>query len=288
MLANYYESNTEASFFFGSSVIEDRKLDHAGPYFRFIYNRSQVSISCLIDGISIELPSKSLLAVTNLQKVLFAEPKDVSHDFVCLGFNRAFYCIHTYDEEVSCNGLLFFGNHETPVLSLNDKEQEVVETLLRVLREEFDHRDRNQEEMLRILLKRLIIRATRLARNQLINKGGNQESVDLIRQYNALVEEHYKTLKQVSDYANLLNRAPKTITNLFRLHADESPLTVIHKRIALEAKRLLLYTSKSVKEIGLELGFSDANQFSRFFKKQVGKTPVQFKSEREYPQFGKN
>lgn len=287
MFTNYYEPATEASFFFGITKSEDRSVDHAGPYFRFIYNRSPLALRCEVDGLEIELPEKSLLCITNLQRVLFLDEHQ-NADFICLGFNRAFYCIHTNDEEVSCNGLLFFGNHETPVLKLDSKEQEVVETLLRVLRDEFEQRDRNQEEMLRILLKRLIIRATRLARNQLISRGDDQESIDLIRQYNTLVEEHYKTLKQVSDYASLLNRAPKTIANLFRLHADHSPLQVIHNRIALEAKRLLLYSSKSAKEIGLELGFSDAAQFSRFFKKQVGKSPKQFKTEREFPLFGKN
>jgi AraC-like DNA-binding protein len=47
----------------------------------------------------------------------------------------------------------------------------------------------------------------------------------------------------------------------------------------LEAKRLLIYTDKSTKEIAYELGFEEVAHFSRFFKKQIGQAPTEFKLE---------
>ena len=51
-----------------------------------------------------------------------------------------------------------------------------------------------------------------------------------------------------------------------------------------EAKRLLLYSNKSSKEIAGLLGFEDQSSFSRFFKNMTGQSTVQFRNSSE----GKN
>ena len=50
-----------------------------------------------------------------------------------------------------------------------------------------------------------------------------------------------------------------------------SPLRIIHERIEAEAKRLLLYSQKSAKEITEILGFEDQATFSRFFQENDGR-----------------
>ena len=60
-----------------------------------------------------------------------------------------------------------------------------------------------------------------------------------------------------------------------------SPLRVIHERVEAEAKRLLLYSNKSAKEIADILGFEDQASFSRFFKNMTGQSAVQFRNERK-------
>ena len=83
--------------------------------------------------------------------------------------------------------------------------------------------------------------------------------------------------KQVQDYADLLFRSPKTLSNLFASCGVPSPLRIIHERIEAEAKRLLLYTPKSAKEISELLGFEDLSTFSRFFKKMTGESVSNFR-----------
>ncbi len=83
--------------------------------------------------------------------------------------------------------------------------------------------------------------------------------------------------KQVQDYADLLFRSPKTLSNLFASCGVPSPLRIIHERIESEAKRLLLYTPKSAKEISELLGFEDLSTFSRFFKKMTGESVSNFR-----------
>ena len=100
---------------------------------------------------------------------------------------------------------------------------------------------------------------------------------DIVRQFNYLVEKHFKEKHTVSEYADLLNKSPKTLSNLFGKFHDKSPLKLIQDRIMLEARRLLRYTEKPVSEIGYDLGFNDIQSFSRFFKKNEGNSPSDFR-----------
>ena len=95
--------------------------------------------------------------------------------------------------------------------------------------------------------------------------------------FSALVEKHFRALHKVNDYADLMNKSSKTLSNVFNALSEKTPLQIIHERIILEAKKHLLYTDKSSKEIAFELGFSDPVQFSRLFKNETGMTPGNFK-----------
>lgn len=103
--------------------------------------------------------------------------------------------------------------------------------------------------------------------------------MDLVRQYNVLVERHFRTHHDVARYAAMLNKSPKTLSNFFAQYKSKSPLEVIHDRINLEARRLLIYTEKSVKEISYELGFEEHTHFSQFFRKHNQCSPSDFRTQ---------
>src|SRR6056297_178950 len=272
-----FEDTHLGSFFAISTVFPGQLVDCNKPLM-FIWNDGNHPQALHIDQRKLSLPPSSILCTTYLYNLQF-DNSDTELKFLL--FNREFYCIHTNDSEVSCNGLLFFGSDFTPTLQLSKEETDTLRTLFRVLSEEFDIRETGQEEMLRILLKRFIIRCTRMANKQMVKNGNNQTEIDLIRHFNVLVEEHFKSKKRVSDYAELLFKSPKTIANVFSKNSEFTPLEVIHNRVILEAKRMLLYTDKSAKQIGSELGYDDPAQFSKLFKKQTGSTATEFKSSKE-------
>jgi AraC-like DNA-binding protein len=193
-------------------------------------------------------------------------------------FNRDFYCIVNHDKEVSCVGFLFYGSAQRMFIKLDERDQTKMDILLKIFDDEFETSDHIQGEMMQVMLKRLIIINTRLAREQYITaKELTGDKLDIIRKYNFLVETHYRKNHQVKFYAEMLNKSPKTLSNLFALYNHKSPLLVIQERIVLEAKRLLFYTEKSSKEIAYYLGFEDANNFSKFFKKHTALSPTDFK-----------
>jgi len=226
-----------------------------------------------VDDQRLKFPGNSMMVLISNQSFKLEDSIDV----VGWQFNRGFYCIIDHDEEVSCVGLLFYGSTGIPVITLDDKEQRSFDLLLGVFKEEIAEDDNLKTEMLRMLLKRLIVKLTRLFKSQNQLESVDSNELDIVRQFNLLVEQNYQKFHQVQDYADLLYRSPKTISNIFSKYSSKTPLEVIHERIVLEVKRLLLYTDKSAKEIAHEVGFYEIPNFSRFFKKHTQFSPSQFR-----------
>lgn len=239
-----------------------------------LWNRNETDVVLEIDELTIRLLPNQLVTTTYLQHISFEKTSSPLTAFL---FNREFYCILDHDSEVSCNGILFFGTQDLPIITIPKDQKRKFKALYEVFEDEFKTPDKIQGDMLQMLLKRLIIICTRLAKEQLIVKKLDNEQIDVIRKFNVLVDTHYKTKRKVSDYADLLFKSPKTLSNLFALYNQKSPQQIILERLALEAKRLIRFSNKQNQEIAYELGFNDPAHFSRFFKKMTNYSPTQYR-----------
>ena len=250
------------------------KLYDANQFYRIVWCKNP-GMEVTVDGITHRMQANELLFLTPINKL--EKISENSNSSIAIVFNREFYCIQDHDHEVSCHGYLFFGSSGVTTIQLTNETQNSFALLFNVILEELENIDPIQGEMLQVLLKRFLIKCTRLARTHLKNPAINQDKLDIIRKFNVLVEMHFRQKHKVSDYAELLHKSPKTLSNHFGEYNDKTPLRVIRERIALEAKRLFLYTDKTAKEVAYEIGFEDTAHFSRFFRKMVGKSPSDFK-----------
>lgn len=89
--------------------------------------------------------------------------------------------------------------------------------------------------------------------------------------------QHFRSLKKVQDYADLLCISEKSLNEHVRKHVGKNASEVIYDQIILEAKRLLL-TGLSAKETAYDLNFDDPGHFSKFFKNKVGIAPSAFRN----------
>jgi len=247
--------------------------DRFNKYFTIAWNPGQGQ-TVTIDGKEYEFPADTLLTLLFDQSFSFER----SADIVAWQFNREFYCIIDHDSEVSCVGFLF-GSIDHLFIQLNEQARQKLRLLLDIFIDEFKTADNIQNEMLLVLLKRLIIYITRLARSEYVPvKKLPDEKFHIIRKFNLLVEANFRTEHSVSFYAQQLCKSPKTLSNLFAIYNDKTPSQLIQERILIEAKRLLTYTTKSVKQITFELGFEDVAYFSNYFKKHTSLSPIEFRN----------
>ncbi|MBL4577180.1 MAG: helix-turn-helix domain-containing protein [Flavobacteriales bacterium] len=202
-----------------------------------------------------------------------------------LRFNRPFYCILDHDDEVGCKGILFYGASQLPIIQIPEEEVEKFETLWKMFNIEMESNDSLQTDMLQTMLKRYLILCTRLYKAQ-AHYPMERINSDIIREFNFLVEEHFKTKHTVAEYADLLNKSPKTISNVFAKMGSIPPLQYIQERKILEARRLLRHTDMQIQEVAYDIGYDNIQAFSRFFKNQEGISPSEFKennSQEELP-----
>lgn len=101
----------------------------------------------------------------------------------------------------------------------------------------------------------------------------------LLFKYRSLIDIHYKTEKLVAFYADRLNISANYLNILCKRYFNASATALIHERLILEAKRILLTTEKPIKVIAFDLGFYDVAYFSKFFKKQTQITPHAFRAQ---------
>lgn len=195
-------------------------------------------------------------------------------------FNRDFYCVEIHDHEVACDGILYNNVFEIPFINLNEEQSAEIQKIIRDIQAELKNEDSGTEEMLRTLLKLIILKSTRIWKQQhQLADNVQQADVQFLRKFSKLVEQHFKTLHTVADYADLLCITPKNLSKKISLVSKETPNNIIKNRIILEGKRLLAHTKMNVKEIAYTLNYEDDAYFVRFFTKHTGISPTSFRKQ---------
>ena len=92
-----------------------------------------------------------------------------------------------------------------------------------------------------------------------------------------ILEENYRRNEGVSFYANKLNMSERNLNIVCQNNFRKSVTEIIETRKLIEAKRMLLYTDKTVSEIGYELGYNEKSYFTRVFHAKMEITPSRFR-----------
>ena len=104
-----------------------------------------------------------------------------------------------------------------------------------------------------------------------------RQKLTLLNSFQQLIDNNYKTLKLPKEYAELLYVTPNHLNALCQDLLGKTAGDLIRDRVLLEAKRLLTNADMNVTQIAYELNFQDNSYFNRFFKKEVGMTPEEFR-----------
>lgn len=202
------------------------------------------------------------------------------NDSYLIYYNRDFYCVEIHDKEVSCDGILYNNVYEIPVVFLSQEYSTMMEGIVNELIMELNQNESSAEEMLRILLKEIIIKSTRIWKtSHKLEDDADRSDVEFLRKFSQLVELNFRQLHAVADYADILNITPKALTKRISKYGKATPNEIIKDRIILEAKRLLAHGDLNVKEIAYRLGYDDPAYFNRLFAKVSNIAPAEFRKQ---------
>ncbi|KPC64937.1 helix-turn-helix domain-containing protein [Streptomyces chattanoogensis] len=131
-------------------------------------------------------------------------------------------------------------------------------------------------EVLRHLLAVLVLRAAHPGGQPGGGDGTCEGNATYVR-FRDAVERDFTHSRRVADYARSLGYAPRTLSRATEVGAGVGAKEFIDRRVVLEAKRLLAHGDQSAARIADRLGFADATNFSKFFQRRAGTTPIAFR-----------
>lgn len=183
-----------------------------------------------------------------------------------------------------------FNNHRK--ISLRLLQQDLISPLFKNLLQEHTLARPYAKELMKIKLLEILIHISRIKGGQMSPKTTlkfGRSSERLCTQFFHLLSLNHEqvlsgassNLLQVKDYAKALNVNPSYLSACIREVSGQSAKKHLNEQLLIIAKCQLVHTQQSIANISFRLGFESPSYFTRFFKKQVGITPVAFREHQQ-------
>ena len=216
---------------------------------------------------------------------LFVVPKRIMHwskyhSLDCTGYVMVFsidYFLKTSFSRQSLTNRKVLKTAGRPYLHLSDSQAGAIAATFESIMNEHTFNMPEKREMIAVKVLELLIQCDRMFGEAKLT--GNEIKLHpLVEQFNQLLDEHYQTQRGVQFYARALNVHPNYLSYLLKKHNGFSAKGSIDNRIIIESKLLLSNSSFIIKEIANRVGFEDPNNFSTFFQKHTGTSPLAYRA----------
>lgn len=193
-----------------------------------------------------------------------------------ISFDSSKISKHTDEYAMSDEAYLHQYFSKSPFLSLPDEEAKQMLNLILLLETEtYNHLIVKNDiackyfQIFQLYLRRHIEKNTAAY-------DGERNSA-LLQNFLLLVENNFRKMRLVNDYAIELHVTPNYLTHVIKKESGHSASHLIQQRVMQEAKRKARHSDASMKEVAYELGFTDIAHFSRYFKNMSGMNFSDFK-----------
>lgn len=237
----------------------------------FIWNTG-AKMNIIVDNVCYGLSKNDIIFLTSFNTI----NKITLESARLIRFNESFFRIFKNSED-GIKSLLYSNAKGSKIISVTKNELRSFEISWEIFCIEMKEGRTMQNYMFQTSLQRMLILFSRNIGNNDLPLTSMTSRAEVCRKFKCLVEDHFLQHHDVGFYADKLNRSPKTLSNIFSMLLDKTPISIIHDRIILHAKRQLCDTNLSIKEIAFQMGYEDIQTFSRFFKNREGISPLQYR-----------
>lgn len=192
-------------------------------------------------------------------------------------FTNEFLVKHSISEQLINDVYLYNNFGESPPLPLHEHEVEAYNDLISQLRN-LNHGSAYSEDAKGSLLKLFLIKSHSLCT---LSKSVHLQAIEpgspIFKEFKNYIDKYFSNKHKVNDYANMLAVTSDYLNKVVKSLTGKSAKEYIQNRIMLEAKRTLLFTDLTNKELSYQLGFEEPAHFSNFFKRYSGVSPNDFR-----------
>ncbi|MGF1758789.1 AraC family transcriptional regulator [Photobacterium sagamiensis] len=143
--------------------------------------------------------------------------------------------------------------------------------------EYLNQKDSLSAEIIRSTIRTLMLKTlVRYHQSFLADQNRSSDALDFT-QLRELIETHYHGTRTVADYARMMGKTTKKINQIVKDNTGRTGKELIDDRVILEAKRLLAYSQYSIANIASILGFNEATNMTKFFRRHTELTPKEFR-----------
>ncbi|MDF2154566.1 helix-turn-helix domain-containing protein [Vibrio sp. CAU 1672] len=94
-----------------------------------------------------------------------------------------------------------------------------------------------------------------------------------------MLEQQFQQSREAIHYAEQLHTTYKTLNHICKLATNQTAKQLIDGYTILEAKRRLVLDQPPIQQLAYDVGFDDASNFVKFFKKHTSLTPARFQTQ---------
>lgn len=196
-----------------------------------------------------------------------------------LNFSRTFLMKNGIPDELIDRVYLYNTFGDSPPMPVNEHQLATFKDIVKQMQAYQQSDNYFRYEALGALLKLFIINVSGACSLSKLNSEYDTGSNRLIRDFKKLIEMDYSKAHKVQYYADQLAVSADYLNRYVKSKTGKSAKEYIQDKLMIEAKRLLLFTELSGKELAYELGFEEPSHFNAFFKKMSGTSPIAFRQE---------
>ena len=216
----------------------------------------------MASGISINLPGQLL------------EHEFISDDFkgLCIFMSKEFVGSLGLPYDFQINTLV----QENPVLALGQEQLAAMLSYYTMVGNVIEDQHPNQSEIIKHLTCAFFYGIGYYFYQVSRNKVLSNEEV-LMQNFLREVRQNYKKERKVLYYADRMHFSPGYLSTIIKSFSGKTAAEWIDDYVILEAKALLKSTNMTVQQVSDELNFPSQSFFGKYFKRQTGVSPKEYK-----------